>query len=82
MLEILGVIVIGLVVGLIARFVMPGKDPGGLIVTIAVGIAGAVLATYGGQAIGLYAPGQPAGFLGSVVGAVVLLALPRAVRRG
>lgn len=81
MLEVLGVIVIGLLVGLVARFVMPGRDPGGFIVTIAVGVAGAVAATYGGQAIGLYAPGQPAGFIGSVVGAVVLLALLRVARR-
>jgi len=66
-MHILGIIVIGLLVGLIARFVTPGRDPGGIIVTIAIGIAGSVLATYG----------EPAGFVGSVVGAVVLLVLVR-----
>jgi uncharacterized membrane protein YeaQ/YmgE (transglycosylase-associated protein family) len=76
-MHILGIIVIGLLVGLIARFVTPGRDPGGIIVTIAIGIAGSVLATYGGQALGLYAVGEPAGFVGSVVGAVVLLVLVR-----
>lgn len=80
-MHILGIIVIGLVVGLIARFLTPGRDPGGIIVTIAIGIAGSVLATYGGQALGLYAAGEPAGFVGSVVGAVVLLVLVRLFRR-
>jgi uncharacterized membrane protein YeaQ/YmgE (transglycosylase-associated protein family) len=80
-MHILGIIVIGLLVGLIARFLTPGRDPGGIIVTIAIGIAGSVLATYGGQALGLYAVGEPAGFVGSVVGAVVLLVLVRLFRR-
>lgn len=79
-MHLLGIIVIGLLVGLLARFLTPGRDPRGIIVTIAIGIAGSVLATYGGQALGLYAVGEPAGFVGSVVGAVVLLVLVRLFR--
>lgn len=75
--SIIGVLVIGLIVGLLARLVTPGPNPRGIIVTIVIGIVGAVIATYGGQALGLYAPGEPAGFVGSVVGAVVLLVLVR-----
>jgi uncharacterized membrane protein YeaQ/YmgE (transglycosylase-associated protein family) len=70
-------IVFGLIVGAVAKFVMPGKDPGGVIVTILLGIAGAVTGGYVGQALGLYQPGQPAGFIMSVVGAVILLAVYR-----
>ena len=77
MSSILGIIFIGLLVGLVARFVTPGPNPRGIIVTIVIGIVGAVIATYGGQALGLYEVGQPAGFLGSVLGAVVLLVLLR-----
>jgi uncharacterized membrane protein YeaQ/YmgE (transglycosylase-associated protein family) len=80
--NLLIVIVIGFLVGLVARFLMPGRDPGGFIVTIVVGIVGSVIATYGGQALGLYAPGQVAGFIGSVVGAIILLVLLRLIRRG
>ncbi len=76
-MEILGMIVIGLIVGLLARFITPGPNPRGIIVTIVIGIVGAVIATYGGQALGLYQVGQPAGFIGSVIGAVVLLVVLR-----
>ena len=79
---IIGVIVIGFVVGLIARFVLPGKDSLGMIVTTVVGIAGAFLAQFVGQAAGLYGYGQPAGFIASVVGAIVLLLLLRIARKG
>jgi uncharacterized membrane protein YeaQ/YmgE (transglycosylase-associated protein family) len=75
--SIIGVLVIGLVIGLLARLVTPGPNPRGIIVTIVIGIVGAVIATFGGQALGLYAPGEPAGFIGSVIGAVVLLVLVR-----
>ena len=75
--SIIGVLFIGLIVGLLARFIMPGPNPRGIIVTIVIGIVGAVIATYGGQALGLYASGEPAGFIGSVIGAVVLLVLVR-----
>ena len=78
-MSILGIIFIGLLVGLVARFVTPGPNPRGVIVTIVIGIVGAVIATYGGQALGLYEIGQPAGFLGSVLGAVVLLVLLRLI---
>lgn len=76
-MEILGMIVIGLIVGLLARFITPGPNPKGIIVTIVIGIVGAVIATYGGQALGLYQVGQAAGFIGSVIGAVVLLVVLR-----
>ena len=74
---ILGWILFGLVVGALAKLVMPGRDPGGIIVTMLLGIAGAVLGGFLGRAMGLYGPGEPAGFIGSFVGAVVLLALYR-----
>lgn len=79
---IIGVIVIGFVVGLIARFVLPGEDSLGMIVTTVIGIAGAFLAQFVGQAAGLYGYGQPAGFIASVIGAIVLLLLLRIARRG
>ena len=66
-------IIIGLIVGAVAKFIMPGKQGGGLIVTTLLGIVGALVATYAGQAMGLYAPGASAGFIASVVGALVLL---------
>lgn len=72
-------IVIGLIVGAIARLVVPGKHPRGLIVTAVVGIAGSVIATVGGKAAGVYHSGQSAGFLASIVGAVVLLLLLQAL---
>ena len=78
---LIGVLVIGLIVGLLARFITPGPNPRGVIVTIVIGIVGAVLATFGGQALRLYAPGETATFLGSVVGAVVLLVLLRLFSR-
>ncbi len=78
-MEIIGIIVIGLIVGVIAKLLMPGKDPGGFIVTILLGIAGALVATWLGQAIGWYGEDDTAGFIASVVGAVVILAVYRAV---
>jgi len=81
--SIIWVLVIGLVIGAIAKLLMPGKDPGGCIITILLGIAGAFVASYLGQALGWYQPGQPAGFIGSVVGAMILLLLYRFLfRRG
>ena len=70
---ILSTVFIGLLVGLVARFVKPGDDSMGWIKTILFGIGGSIAATYGGQALGLYQAGQGAGFIGSVVGAVILL---------
>jgi len=65
--------VIGFVVGLIARAILPGTQSLGIILTAVLGIAGAFLAGFAGQAMGLYTPGQPAGFIASVIGAIVLL---------
>jgi uncharacterized membrane protein YeaQ/YmgE (transglycosylase-associated protein family) len=74
-------IVLGLIIGAVAKFVMPGDDPGGIIVTILIGIAGALVGGFLGRAIGLYQEGQPAGFLMSIVGALVLLFGYRMVTR-
>ena len=74
---ILGWILFGLVVGALAKLVMPGRDPGGIIVTILLGIAGALLGGFLGQALGLYGEGEGAGFIMSFLGAVGLLALYR-----
>lgn len=73
MTSILVMIVLGLIIGAVAKLLMPGNDPGGIIVTILLGIAGALVGGFLGRAIGLYQEGQPAGFLMSVVGALVLL---------
>jgi uncharacterized membrane protein YeaQ/YmgE (transglycosylase-associated protein family) len=78
---ILGWILFGLIVGALAKLIMPGRDPGGLIVTILLGIAGALLGGFTGRALGLYGEGDAAGFLMSLVGAVVLLALYRMMVR-
>lgn len=77
MMGILGWILFGLVVGALAKLVMPGRDPGGIIVTMLLGIAGAVLGGFVGRAMGFYGPGEAAGFLMSFIGAVVLLLLYR-----
>lgn len=78
-MEIIGTIIIGLVVGVIAKLLMPGRDPGGFIITILLGIAGAFVATWLGQAVGWYEAGEGAGFIASVLGAIILLAIYRAV---
>jgi uncharacterized membrane protein YeaQ/YmgE (transglycosylase-associated protein family) len=74
---ILGWIFFGLIVGIVAKLLMPGRDPGGFIVTILLGIAGALVGGFLGRAIGLYGEGDPAGFLMSIVGAIVLLVIYR-----
>ena len=81
MLHWLWVALIGLVVGALAKLLMPGKDPGGFIVTALLGIAGSLVATALGKVMGLYGEGQSAGFIMSVIGAIVLLAIYRVVRR-
>jgi uncharacterized membrane protein YeaQ/YmgE (transglycosylase-associated protein family) len=78
MFGILGWIVFGLIVGAVAKLVMPGKDPGGIIITMLLGIVGAVVGGWVGRAMGLYGPEDPAGFLMSLVGAIALLAIYRA----
>jgi len=80
-LHLIGVIVIGAIVGLIAKLLVPGRDPGGFFVTPLIGIGGAIVATYLGQFLHFYAPGQNAGFIGAVVGAVIILLVYRAIRR-
>ncbi len=80
-MHIVWAILIGFVAGLVAKMLTPGKDPGGFIVTTLIGIAGSLLATYGGQAVGWYQPGQSAGFIGAVVGAIVLLVIFRFFRK-
>jgi uncharacterized membrane protein YeaQ/YmgE (transglycosylase-associated protein family) len=78
---ILSWIVFGLIAGFIAKLLMPGRDPGGFIVTILLGIAGALVGGFIGRAMGFYGPGQSAGWLMSILGAIILLALYRMVAR-
>jgi uncharacterized membrane protein YeaQ/YmgE (transglycosylase-associated protein family) len=80
MTHIIWTLLIGLVIGVVAKLLTPGRDPGGCLITSAIGIAGAFIATYLGQALNFYAPGQTAGFIGSVIGAIILLAIYHAVR--
>ena len=72
-MTILWAILIGFVVGLVAKFLMPGRDGGGFILTTVLGIIGALAATFLGQAMGFYAAGQSAGFIGAVIGAMLVL---------
>ncbi len=81
MFGILGWILFGLVVGIVAKFLMPGRDPGGIIVTMLLGIIGAVVGGFLGRALGFYGPNEAAGFLMSLVGAIALLAIYRLVAR-
>jgi uncharacterized membrane protein YeaQ/YmgE (transglycosylase-associated protein family) len=77
MFGILGWIIFGLIVGVIAKLLMPGRDPGGFIVTILLGIAGALLGGWVGRAMGLYTEGEGAGFFMALLGSILLLALYR-----
>ena len=81
MVGVLGWILFGLVVGIIAKLLMPGRDPGGFIVTTILGIVGAVVGGFLGRTLGFYGPGEPAGFLMATLGAVVLLFIYRMLRR-
>jgi uncharacterized membrane protein YeaQ/YmgE (transglycosylase-associated protein family) len=78
---IIWTLIIGLLAGIVAKLLMPGRDPGGFIITMLLGVAGAFVATYLGQAIGWYQAGQGAGFIGAVVGAVLILIVYRLVKR-
>lgn len=80
-MTVLGWILFGLIVGIVAKFLTPGRDPGGFILTTLLGVAGAVLGGYVGRALGFYGPNQTAGFLMSVLGAILLLLLYRIVSR-
>jgi uncharacterized membrane protein YeaQ/YmgE (transglycosylase-associated protein family) len=77
-MAILWTLIIGLVVGLVAKLLMPGRDPGGFIITALLGIAGAYLAYFIGRASGWYGENEPAGFIASVIGAIILLGIYRA----
>jgi len=81
MTGILGWIVFGLVVGAIAKLLMPGRDPGGIIVTMLLGIVGALVGGFLGRALGMYGPGEPAGFLMALLGAILLLFIYRKTLR-
>jgi uncharacterized membrane protein YeaQ/YmgE (transglycosylase-associated protein family) len=77
MIWVLGWMLFGLIVGVIAKLVMPGRDPGGIFVTMLIGIVGAVLGGFIGRAIGWYQPGEPAGFVVATLGAIILLFIYR-----
>lgn len=81
MLSLLWTMIIGLIIGAVAKLIMPGKDPGGILITMLLGIAGSLLASWLGRAAGWYREGQSAGFILSVIGALVLLYLYRLVKR-
>lgn len=81
MMSLLATLLIGLIAGFVARAIKPGDDSMGWIMTAALGVAGSFVASYGGAALGLYLPGQPASFIGSVVGAVLLLVVYGLVKR-
>jgi uncharacterized membrane protein YeaQ/YmgE (transglycosylase-associated protein family) len=81
MLSVFGTIVVGLIVGLIARALKPGDDSMGWIMTIIIGIAGSLIAGYVGRALGWYQPGQAAGWIASIIGAIILLVIYHLVRR-
>ena len=76
-MHLLWTLLIGLIIGAVAKLLMPGKDPGGIIVTMLLGIAGSFLATWVGRKIGWYSEGSSAGFIMSVIGAMVLLLIYR-----
>jgi len=76
---ILWTILIGFVVGIVAKFLMPGRDPAGFIITVLIGIVGSVIATYLGRFLGFYQVGESAGFIAAVLGAIILLFIYRAV---
>jgi uncharacterized membrane protein YeaQ/YmgE (transglycosylase-associated protein family) len=80
MLHLLWEAIIGLIVGALAKFIMPGNDPGGIFITMLIGVAGSLLATFIGSHVGLYREGQSAGFIMSVLGAILLLAIYRVIK--
>lgn len=82
MLSFLWMCIIGLVAGALAKLIMPGRDPGGMIITMLLGIAGSLVAGFLGRALGWYQTGDGAGLIMSVVGAILLLAVYRLLKRG
>ncbi len=81
MLHLIYTIIIGFIAGAIAKFIMPGKDPGGIVITTLLGIVGAVVATYLGRLIGWYQAGETGGFIAAIVGAIILLFIYRLIRK-
>ena len=81
MLHLLWIIIIGFVAGAVAKLLMPGKDPGGFLITIVLGVVGALLSTFLGKLVGWYNPGESAGFIGAVIGAVILLVIYRLIKK-
>jgi len=79
MLGIIGWMIFGLIVGALAKFIMPGRDPGGMLVTIGLGIAGALVAGFIGQLLGWYQSGQTGGFIAATLGAILILFVYRKV---
>lgn len=80
-MHLLWTLIIGLIIGAVAKLLMPGRDPGGFIITMLLGIAGSFLGTFIGRALGMYGENQSAGFIMSVVGAIILLAIYHMFRR-
>ena len=81
MLHLIWIAIIGLIVGALAKLIMPGKDPGGIWITMLIGIAGSEVATWLGRVIGIYSPDAKAGFIMSILGAILLLAIYHFIRR-
>ena len=81
MLNILYIIIIGFLAGVVAKFIMPGKDPGGFIITTVLGVVGALLATFLGRLIGWYQEGETGGFIAAVVGAIIILFVYRIIKK-
>jgi uncharacterized membrane protein YeaQ/YmgE (transglycosylase-associated protein family) len=80
-MSIIWTIIIGFIAGTLAKFIVPGKDPGGIIVTILIGIAGSILFTYLGNFFGIYQEDEAAGFIGATIGAIILLTLYRLFKK-
>ncbi|TMB70729.1 MAG: GlsB/YeaQ/YmgE family stress response membrane protein [Deltaproteobacteria bacterium] len=78
-MSVIGYILFGLVVGVVGKLIMPGRDPGGFIITILLGIAGALVGGFLGRSLGMYGEGEPAGFVMAVIGSIILLAIYRMV---
>lgn len=80
-MSILWAIIIGLIAGALARLIVPGKEPGGFLVSIILGIVGALVATFLGKALGMYEPGESAGLIGATLGAILVLVIYHAIRK-
>jgi uncharacterized membrane protein YeaQ/YmgE (transglycosylase-associated protein family) len=81
MLELIWIVVIGAIAGALAKFLMPGRDSGGFFITALLGMGGALVATLLGRFMGLYGPNQGAGFIASVIGAIIVLFVYRSLRK-